>query len=89
MADIEIYSSPICGFCYRAKSLLDQKGAAFKEINVLMDSGRKKEMMDRAGGRHTVPQIFINDMHVGGCDELYALDRAGNLDKMLAEESLS
>lgn len=89
MADIEIYSSPICGFCYRAKSLLDRKGAAFKEINVLMDSGRKKEMMDRAGGRHTVPQIFINDMHVGGCDELYALDRAGNLDKMLAEESLS
>lgn len=89
MADIEIYSSPICGFCHHAKSLLDQKGAAFKEINVLMDSGRKKEMMDRAGGRHTVPQIFINDMHVGGCDELYALERAGNLDKMLAEESLS
>ncbi len=89
MANIEIYSSPICGFCYRAKSLLDQKGAAFKEIDVLMDSGRKKEMMNRAGGRHTVPQIFINDMHVGGCDELYALDRAGNLDKMLAEESLS
>jgi glutaredoxin 3 len=89
MANIEIYSSPICGFCYRAKSLLDQKGAAFKEIDVLMDSGRKKEMMNRAGGRHTVPQIFINDMHVGGCDELYALDRAGNLDKILAEESLS
>ncbi|MDE0800725.1 MAG: glutaredoxin 3 [Rhodospirillaceae bacterium] len=89
MAVIEIYSSPICGFCYRAKSLLDQKGAAFKEINVLMDPGRKKEMMDRAGGRHTVPQIFINNMHIGGCDELYALDRAGNLDTMLAQEPLS
>lgn len=89
MADIEIYSSPICGFCYRAKSLLDQKGAPFKEINVLMDSGQKKEMMKRAGGRHTVPQIFINDMHVGGCDELYALDRAGTLDRLLAEEPLA
>lgn len=89
MADIEIYSSPICGFCYRAKSLLDQKGALFTEIDVLMDSGRKKEMMNRAGGRHTVPQIFINDMHVGGCDELYALDRTGDLDRLLSEDSLS
>ena len=89
MADIEIYSSPICGFCYRAKSLLNQKGTPFTEIDVLMDSGRKKEMMNRAGGRHTVPQIFINDMHVGGCDELYALDRAGDLDRLLSEAPLS
>ncbi|NKB45270.1 MAG: glutaredoxin 3 [Alphaproteobacteria bacterium] len=89
MADIEIYSSPICGFCYRAKSLLTQKGAPFTEIDVLMDSGRKTEMMNRAGGRHTVPQIFINDMHVGGCDELYALDRAGDLDRLLTETPLS
>jgi glutaredoxin 3 len=89
MADIEIYSSPICGFCYRAKSLLDQKGASFQEIDVLMNGERKKEMMKRAGGRHTVPQIFINDMHVGGCDELYALDRTGELDKLLSEDVLS
>ncbi|MGB1875721.1 MAG: glutaredoxin 3 [Rhodospirillaceae bacterium] len=89
MADIEIYSSPICGFCYRAKSLLDQKGASFQEIDVLMNGERKKEMMERAGGRHTVPQIFINDMHVGGCDELYALDRTGELDKLLSEDVLS
>jgi len=89
MADIEIYSSPICGFCYRAKSLLAQKGASFSEIDVLMDSGRKKEMMSRAGGRHTVPQIFINDIHVGGCDELYALDRNGDLDRLLSEDALS
>ena len=54
-----------------------------------MDSVRKKEMMSRAGGRHTVPQIFINDMHVGGCDELYALDRTGDLDRLLSEDSLS
>lgn len=89
MADIEIYSSPVCGFCYRAKSLLDQKGASFQEIDVLMNGERKKEMMERAGGRHTVPQIFINDMHVGGCDELYALDRTGELDKLLSEDVLS
>lgn len=89
MADIEIYSSPICGFCYRAKSLLDQKGASFTEINVLMDSAKKTEMIKRADGRHTVPQIFINDLHIGGCDELYALDRAGSLDRLLAEEPLA
>ncbi|MDG2243502.1 MAG: glutaredoxin 3 [Rhodospirillaceae bacterium] len=89
MADIEIYSSPICGFCYRAKNLLDQKGASFQEIDILMNGERKKEMMERAGGRHTVPQIFINDMHVGGCDDLHALDRTGELDKLLSKDMLS
>ena len=88
MADIEIYSSPICGYCYRAKQLLNQKGAQFTEIDVFRDSGRKKEMMARANGQHTVPQIFINDIHIGGCDELYALERRGNLDRLLSENAL-
>lgn len=83
MQQIEIYTSPLCGFCHAAKRLLNQKGAAFSEINVLAQPKRKSEMMDRAGGRHTVPQIFIGETHVGGCDELYALDRAGKLDALL------
>jgi glutaredoxin 3 len=83
MPQIEIYTSPLCGFCHAAKRLLNQKGAAFSEINVLAQPRRKAEMMDRAGGRHTVPQIFIGETHVGGCDELYALDRAGKLDALL------
>jgi glutaredoxin 3 len=83
MPSIEIYSSPLCGFCHAAKRLLKQKGAAFSEINVLAQPRRKAEMVDRAGGRHTVPQIFIGGTHVGGCDELYALDRAGKLDPLL------
>ncbi|MEQ8507373.1 MAG: glutaredoxin 3 [Rhodospirillaceae bacterium] len=83
MADIEIYSSPLCGFCYSAKKLLSKKGVNFKEINVLTDSARKKEMINRAGGRHTVPQIFIDGKHIGGCDDLYALDKQGGLDQLL------
>lgn len=89
MATIEIYSSPLCGFCFRAKQLLNDKQATFTEINVLMNGAKREEMMQRANGRHTVPQIFINDMHVGGCDELYALDRAGELDPLLAEDGLA
>ena len=85
MPQIEIYSSPLCGFCHAAKRLLKKKGAAFSEINVLAQPKRKAEMMDRAGGRHTVPQIFIGETHVGGCDELYALDRAGKLDTLLRD----
>lgn len=83
MPQIEIYTSPLCGFCHAAKRLLKQKGAAFSEINVLAQPKRKAEMMKRAAGRHTVPQIFIGETHVGGCDELYALDRAGKLDALL------
>jgi glutaredoxin 3 len=83
MPQIEIYTSPLCGFCHAAKRLLKQKGAAFSEINVLAQPRRKAEMMKRAAGRHTVPQIFIGETHVGGCDELYALDRAGKLDALL------
>lgn len=84
MQPVEIYSSPLCGFCHAAKRLLNQKGVEFSEIDVLRAPERKSEMMDRAGGRHTVPQIFIGDTHVGGYDELSALERAGKLDPLLA-----
>jgi glutaredoxin 3 len=85
MPDVTIYSSMMCGFCHRAKQLLKKKGVDYNEIDVLFDPGRKQEMMQRANGRHTVPQIFIGDEHVGGCDELYALEREGKLDGMLKE----
>jgi len=83
MKPVEIYSSPLCGFCHAAKRLLKQKGVSFSEINVLAQPTRKAEMVKRANGRHTVPQIFIGETHIGGCDELYALERAGKLDPML------
>ncbi len=84
MKPIEIYTSPLCGFCHSAKRLLKEKGAKFSEVNVLAQPGRKAEMIKRANGGRTVPQIFIGDTHVGGCDDLYALERAGKLDKLLA-----
>ncbi|MEP1588395.1 MAG: glutaredoxin 3 [Tateyamaria sp.] len=84
MKPIEIYTSPLCGFCHAAKRLLKEKGAKFSEVNVLAQPGRKAEMIKRANGGRTVPQIFIGDKHVGGCDDLYELERAGKLDKMLA-----
>ena len=83
MAQIEIYTSPLCGFCTAAKRLLTQKGAEFTEFNVLADPALKPAMIERAGGRRTVPQIFIGDTHVGGCDDLYDLERSGDLDKLL------
>ena len=83
MKPVEIYTSPLCGFCHAAKRLLNQKGVEFDEIDVLKEPGRRSEMMDRAHGRHTVPQIFIGETHVGGCDDLYALERAGKLDALL------
>lgn len=79
---ITIYTTPICPYCYRAKALLDEKGVAYTEINVMMDPGKRQEMMTRSG-RRTVPQIFIGDYHVGGCDDLYRLDREGRLDLLL------
>lgn len=79
---IEIYSSDYCPFCMRAKSLLKSKGAAFKEHNVDGKPKVKQEMVQKSG-RHTVPQIWIGATHVGGCDELFALERAGKLDGML------
>ena len=84
MKPVEIYTSPICGFCHAAKRLLNQKGVEFSEIDVLADPARKPEMIERANGGRTVPQIFVGDTHVGGCDDLYALERAGKLDALLA-----
>jgi glutaredoxin 3 len=82
MADIVIYTRPFCGFCARAVRLLTEKKAAFTEIEAGMDPALRQEMMQRSG-RTTFPQIFINGEHVGGCDELMALDRAGKLDPLL------
>ncbi|SDX88100.1 glutaredoxin 3 [Citreimonas salinaria] len=84
MQDVVVYSSPLCGFCHAAKRLLKSKGVDFTEIDVLADPKRKPEMIERAGGARTVPQIFVGKTHVGGCDELYELDRAGKLDPLLA-----
>ncbi|MEM6636882.1 MAG: glutaredoxin 3 [Pseudomonadota bacterium] len=84
MQTIEIYTSPLCGFCHAAKRLLTQKGASFAEIDLSKQPERRAEMIDRAHGGRTVPQIFIGEAHVGGCDDLYALERAGKLDPMLA-----
>ncbi len=84
MKTVEIYTSPFCGFCHAAKRLLSQKGVSFVEIDVAREPERRQEMMSRAKGRHTVPQIFVGETHVGGCDDLYALDRSGKLDPLLA-----
>ena len=85
-AAIEIYTRPGCGYCSAAKSLLTRKKAAFTEYDVATDSKLRQKMWDRAGAGSTFPQIFIGATHVGGCDELYALDREGKLDSMLAGE---
>jgi glutaredoxin 3 len=79
---IVVYSTLLCPYCHRAKALLRQKGIAFTEIDVGMDVEKRNEMTKRAG-RHTVPQIFVGDRHVGGCDDLYALDDQGKLDSLL------
>ncbi len=86
-AKIEIYTSPFCGYCYRAKKLLSEKGMEFIEFDVTADSSKRDEMVERAGGRTTVPQIFIDGRHVGGSDELHELERAGKLDPMLAGQA--
>ena len=84
MSQIEIYTTPYCPYCIAAKELLKRKGAAFIEINVSGDSNRRAEMTKRSNGGYTVPQIFIGATHVGGCDELHALEAAGQLDALLA-----
>lgn len=83
MAKVEIYTTMLCGYCYRAKKLLEERGANFTEIDVMTDGKRRDEMRKRAGGRTSVPQIFIDGQHVGGCDDLYALDQAGKLMPLL------
>ena len=84
MASVEIYTTPWCGYCQAAKALLGRKGVNFTEIDVGSDAERRAEMVRRAKGRQTVPQIFIGSTHVGGSDDLHALERAGKLDPLLA-----
>jgi glutaredoxin 3 len=79
-----MYTTPICPYCVRAKSLLKRKGAEVQEVDILMDLAARQEMETKTGGARSVPQIFIGDTHVGGCDELYALEREGKLDPLLA-----
>ncbi len=88
-AAIEIYTRPGCGYCSAAKSLLNRKKATFTEYDSAKDPTVRQKMYDRAGAGTTFPQIFIGETHVGGCDELYALDREGRLDGMLAGEKAS
>ncbi|MGF1445546.1 MAG: glutaredoxin 3 [Pikeienuella sp.] len=84
MAKFEIYTSPLCGYCFRAKRLLEAKGIAYEETNVLGNATAKAEMIQRAEGRRTVPQIFIDGVGIGGSDELRDLERGGKLDALLA-----
>lgn len=84
MKPVEIYTTPICGYCMMAKRLLGQKGVEYTEYNVMGDAAKMAEMQARSNGGRTVPQIFIGETHVGGCDDLHALDRAGKLDPLLA-----
>jgi len=84
MKTVEIYTSPFCGYCHAAKRLLKSKNVSFTEIDVMGDTAKRQAMMTRAHGGHTVPQIFIGDRHVGGFDEMNALNRAGKLDTLLA-----
>ncbi|WP_428667673.1 glutaredoxin 3 [Reyranella sp.] len=84
MAKIEIYTTMWCGYCARAKSLLEKKGAAYQEMDVMEDAAKRAEMRERSR-RTTVPQIFINGQHIGGSDELAALEQAGKLDALLAQ----
>ncbi|MFO1067337.1 MAG: glutaredoxin 3 [Geminicoccaceae bacterium] len=83
MAEIEIYTTPLCGYCARAKRLLDSKGAAYTEFDLWAQPERRPEMVERANGRRTVPQVFIDGRHVGGSDDLHALEARGELDGLL------
>ncbi len=83
MAEVEMYATMFCPYCARARAVLQKKGAAFVEHDIGGEPGLRAEMIERSGGRRTVPQIFIDGEHIGGCDDLFALDRAGGLDKKL------
>ena len=82
MPKVTIYTTPICPYCVRAKQLLTKKGVAFEEIDVFMDADKRAEM-EKKSGRYTVPQVFVDETPIGGCDELYALERRGELDPLL------
>ena len=84
MKPVRIYTTPICPYCVRAKTLLKKKGAVVEEVDVFMDESARDEMEAKSGGARSVPQIFIGDTYVGGCDELYALEKEGKLDPLLA-----
>jgi glutaredoxin 3 len=84
MKSVRIYTTPMCPYCVRAKSLLKKKGATVEDVDIMMDMAAREEMEARTGGARSVPQIFIGDTHVGGCDELYALEQDGKLDPLLA-----
>ena len=83
MQPVKMYTTPICPYCVRAKALLGKKGVPVQEIDIFSDNEARAEMLAKSGGMRTVPQIFIGDTHVGGFDELYALDKAGRLDPLL------
>ena len=83
MSKVEIYTTPICPYCVQAKRLLGRKGVAYEEIDVSRDPDLRRSMVQKAGGRLTVPQIFVDGRHIGDCDDIYALERAGKLDSLL------
>lgn len=83
MAKVEIYTRPMCGFCVKAKKLLDSKGIAYQEYDIWEEDGRQAEMQQRVPGARTVPQILIDDKAIGGCDDLYALESRGGLNPLL------
>jgi glutaredoxin 3 len=84
MARVEIYTKFLCPYCWRAKNLFENKGVSFEEYDITLGGEKRTEMLERAGGRHTVPQIFIDGRHIGGSDDLADLDRNGELDPLLA-----
>ncbi len=87
MTEVIVYTTKLCPYCHAAKGLLRDKGVAFQEIDVTFKPRRRTEMMERAGGRHSVPQIFIDDQAIGGCDELHALEHTGKLDPLLGRST--
>lgn len=84
MPEVQIYTKSWCGYCTRAKALLNRKGVAFDEVDIEGDDARRDEMIERSGGGRTVPQIFIGGRHVGGCDDLHRLEAEGRLDELLS-----
>ncbi len=89
MPHVALYTTAFCPYCFMAKRLLHQKGVNYEEIDIGQNPERRQEMMEKSGGRHTVPQIFIGETHVGGCDDLHSLERAGQLDQLLDNSSTS
>ena len=87
MARVEIYTSMLCGYCAAAKRLLDKKGVAYEEIDIMLRPARRREMTERSGGRRSVPQIFVAGKHLGNCDDLFELEADGELDALLEGES--